>query len=236
MLCAPLDNEQSPPDELYLERFEAFMEKCLTDIHSFAEREARSFEQVHKDFQSFYVCFLLIPVYRRDETLLGGIVISFSNGSPHPHRLKFPTGLPKVGFLVPDKWMAFSLYVVWTILVNLSRILESLSGVFGIESFLLAVDPEDITSQSFLGGTITGREFWRGMRAGGESGAKAFKEQCTKNKGSKNVAHSVAHNQHLLSGNSSKSISPSSVINVSSKQSAKNVKVELYEGVRNALR
>ncbi|GAW02141.1 hypothetical protein LENED_003776 [Lentinula edodes] len=184
MLCAPLDNEQSPPDELYLERFEAFMEKCLTDIRSFAEREARSFEQTRRDVARWH-CNQLF-------------------------QWQSPSSSSEVSNRSTE---------IWTILVNLSRILESLSGVFGIESFLLAVDPEDITSQSFLGGTIIGREFWRGMRAGGESGAKAFKEQCIKNK-----------------GNSSKFISPSSVINVSSKQSAKNVKVELYEGVRNALR
>ncbi|KAJ3906714.1 hypothetical protein F5879DRAFT_945006 [Lentinula edodes] len=201
MLCAPLDNEQSPPDELYLERFEAFMEKCLTDIRSFAEREARSFEQTRRDVARWH-CNQLF-------------------------QWQSPSSSSEVSNRSTE---------IWTILVNLSRILESLSGVFGIESFLLAVDPEDITSQSFLGGTIIGREFWRGMRAGGESGAKAFKEQCIKNKGSKNVPHSVAHNQHPLSGNSSKFISPSSVINVSSKHSAKNVKVELYEGVRNALR
>ena len=33
-------------DGLFLERLDAFMEKCLADIRAFAERESRSFEEV----------------------------------------------------------------------------------------------------------------------------------------------------------------------------------------------
>ncbi|KAJ4477171.1 hypothetical protein J3R30DRAFT_3483044 [Lentinula aciculospora] len=199
MLYAPLDNEQSPPDELYFERFEVFMEKCLTDIHLFAEREARSFEQTRRDVARWH-CNQLFQWQSSSSS-------EISSRSTE----------------------------IWTILVNLSCILESLSGVFGVESFLLAVDSEDISNQAFLGGSVRGREFWRGMRGGGESGAKVFKEQSVKKKDSKSL-HSVAHEQHVPSDDLYKSDSTSPVITVSSKQSAKNVKVDLYEGVRKALR
>jgi hypothetical protein len=60
--------------------------------------------------------------------------------------------------------------------------------VSGIQSFVLAVDPASGQQQSnnaldgsgFLGGTVAGREFWRGSRGGGEAGAKAFKAFCHK--------------------------------------------------------
>lgn len=46
-----------------------------------------------------------------------------------------------------------------------SRLLESLGSVSGIQSFLLAVDPSTSDpDDAFLGGTVTGREFWRGLR------------------------------------------------------------------------
>ncbi|KAJ3744386.1 hypothetical protein DFH05DRAFT_1494936 [Lentinula detonsa] len=191
MLC-------EPPDELYLERFEAFMEKCLTDIRSFAEKEARPFEQTRQEVARWHCNKLFQWQPSSSET---------SNRSTE----------------------------TWTILVNLSRILESLSGVFGIESLLLAVDTEDSTGQPFLGGTVKGREFWRGMRTGGESGARAFKEQCLKNQSSRNV-QPISPDQRIPLNNPSKSVSTSSVIDVSSKQSARNVKVDLYDGVRKALR
>ncbi|KAF7316818.1 hypothetical protein HMN09_00414900 [Mycena chlorophos] len=67
-------------------------------------------------------------------------------------------------------------------LSDTSRILESLSATAGVESFVLAVDPtEDGTSDpGFLGGSVVGREYWRGMRGGGEPGARAFKSHCVK--------------------------------------------------------
>lgn len=34
------------PDELFVERLEAFMQKCLLDVRAFSEREHRSYEEV----------------------------------------------------------------------------------------------------------------------------------------------------------------------------------------------
>lgn len=56
MLCAPPNNVQSPPDALYLERFELLLEKILAEIRGFSEREGRSLEQVQKDMPSYLPC------------------------------------------------------------------------------------------------------------------------------------------------------------------------------------
>jgi len=42
-------NEHTAPDDLFLERFEAFMNKSLAEIRAFSEREAMSFEKVDQD-------------------------------------------------------------------------------------------------------------------------------------------------------------------------------------------
>lgn len=117
--------------------------------------------------------------------------------------------------------------LVWNVLASVSHILESLHDIFSVESFVLAVDPEEspqageTTSAGFLGGSIQGREFWRGLRTGGESGARAFKEQCIKNQ--KPGA--------IVTVDSTINASPSA-----SKQSSKNVKLDLYDSMRKALR
>ena len=41
-------------DGLFLERLEIFMEKSLSDIKAFAERESRPYEEVFADFMSKY--------------------------------------------------------------------------------------------------------------------------------------------------------------------------------------
>jgi len=61
---------------------------------------------------------------------------------------------------------------------SVSQALERLAATLSVQSFVLAVDPFDPSDDGFLGGTTTGREFWRGLRSGGASGALAFKEHC----------------------------------------------------------
>lgn len=39
---------EMPSDDLFLERLETFMEKCLGDIRAFAERELRPYEEVYR--------------------------------------------------------------------------------------------------------------------------------------------------------------------------------------------
>ena len=59
--------------------------------------------------------------------------------------------------------------------------LETLAATLSVQSFVLAIDPFDPSDDGFLGGTNTGREFWRGLRGGGDPGALAFKEHCRRN-------------------------------------------------------
>lgn len=64
------------------------------------------------------------------------------------------------------------------ILKSISQQLEFLQTLCGLQSFYLAVNPGDAVDPGFLGGTLLGREFWRGYRGCGEPGARAFKEFC----------------------------------------------------------
>ncbi|KAJ7593136.1 hypothetical protein C8J56DRAFT_930471 [Mycena floridula] len=103
-----------------------------------------------------------------------------------------------------------------SILTQVSRTLESLA-ICGIQSFVLAVDPiaNDTISETFLGGTSLGREFWRTLRNGGETGAKVFLSK----------AHNCATSFENAPGPSSTKVMP-----------AKTLKTELYERFRQALR
>ncbi|KAL5485969.1 hypothetical protein ACEPAI_7013 [Sanghuangporus weigelae] len=73
-----------------------------------------------------------------------------------------------------------ALTIVNDVLLETSRALESLESAAGRHSLLLVVDPasSDDVDDGFLGGTTTGREFWRGLRHGGSAGARNFKEYC----------------------------------------------------------
>jgi len=116
---------------------------------------------------------------------------------------------------------------VRSILCEASRILESLYEVSGIQSFLLAVDPNNPSDGGFLGGSVVGREFWRGMRGGGEAGAKAFKAHCLRELESNPPPITFPETQEIPSRSSS----------APAKQApAKSVKNVLYEHVRTALR
>ena len=117
-----------------------------------------------------------------------------------------------------------SFTAVRSVLCNASRILESLYEVSGVQSFLLAVDPYNPSDGGFLGGSVMGREFWRGLRGGGEAGAKAFKSHCLRES---NPPHAF-----LRIEKSSSCSNP-----VPAKQGpAKSLKNDLYEHVRTALR
>ncbi|KAI9455994.1 hypothetical protein F5148DRAFT_1002144 [Russula earlei] len=61
------------------------------------------------------------------------------------------------------------------ILLSTSRALESLHATAGVQSFVLAVNPNDTEDEGFLGGSPLGREFWRSLRGGGMAGVKALK-------------------------------------------------------------
>ena len=116
--------------------------------------------------------------------------------------------------------------LVRSTLCSTSSILESLSETAGVQSFLLAIDPNDPSDGGFLGGSLIGREFWRGMRGGGDTGARSFK--AFYNSQSQTMARAgLAAERHIPTPPPLKG---------KPEGSARSLKNELYETVRNALR
>lgn len=111
-------------------------------------------------------------------------------------------------------------------LCEASRILESLSATAGVQSFLLAVNPTNPDDEGFLGGSLAGREFWRGLRGGGEPGARFFKQQCIRD------LDSSCGNSATSGAAGSKKPSAAQALTGGSKA----LKNELYEKFRKALR
>ncbi|OCH94355.1 hypothetical protein OBBRIDRAFT_140424 [Obba rivulosa] len=109
-----------------------------------------------------------------------------------------------------------------SILRSTSQNLESLEGIADLHSFFLVVNPHDPADEGFLGGTLLGREFWRGYRNCGVVGARAFKAHCVKALETQN-RHTVAP------------YPPDSSL-VQKKGPASELKKEVYAAVRNALR
>jgi hypothetical protein len=118
---------------------------------------------------------------------------------------------------------------VQCVLRDTSRILESLSTSSGVQSFILAVDPFNPSDAGFLGGSVVGREFWRGFRGGGETGARSFKTHCTSQLRSKEERMDLTSSQTTVSSRLSVPPAPKTY-------HAKSLKNELYEIVRSALR
>ncbi|KAF8896335.1 hypothetical protein BD779DRAFT_1495273 [Infundibulicybe gibba] len=187
--------EHTPPDGLFFERLETFMDKCLADIRAFSERESRPFEETRQYIAEWHAKYLF-QVRTPSE-------VDISAG---------PSSLTQEG---TSK--------VLDILCETSRVLELLGTVANIQSFLLAVDPSNMTDQGFLGGSLSGREFWRGLRGGGESGAKSFKLQCVKDQ-----LGNTAPSSDQVAAN----ILPPGPKHVPSRS----LKAELYESMRRSLR
>ncbi|EAU85478.2 hypothetical protein CC1G_06379 [Coprinopsis cinerea okayama7 len=116
---------------------------------------------------------------------------------------------------------------VRSILMDTSRILENLAETSGVQSFFLAIDPQDNLDPGFLGGSLRGREFWRGLRGGGEPGARAFKQFCLK-------FEQVAEHPSALSDPYGSPQTPQPSTSV--KQDARTIKSDLYDTVRTLLR
>ncbi|OSD06565.1 hypothetical protein PYCCODRAFT_1474680 [Trametes coccinea BRFM310] len=115
-------------------------------------------------------------------------------------------------------------------LMNISEQLEFLERLAGVQSFFLVVDPSDQADGGFLGGTVLGREFWRGHRGCGSSGAQAFKAQCQRTR-------PLWHGSHRTTTDPrSHSAHTESVVQTTSKGSARELKAALYSAMRDALR
>ncbi|KIY44159.1 hypothetical protein FISHEDRAFT_67816 [Fistulina hepatica ATCC 64428] len=174
------------PDVLFLERFEAFMDKIMSEIRQFAERESRPVDEIRRRVATVHASHLFPRIT-----------------------------VPAVG---------------GRILREITSVLESLDHVFHIESFLLAVEPYNKRDTCFFGGSLSGREFWRGRRGGGSSGASAFRQYCLRHAPKTEVTTStVSEEQSSTSG-----ALPAS--STSKMENAKTLKSDLYDLVRQLLR
>lgn len=112
--------------------------------------------------------------------------------------------------------------VVQSILRDTSQALDTLHALSGVQAFILAVEPT--AEGAFLGGTVLAREYWRGMRGGGEAGAKSLQTFCLKKM------------QEITSGESYSSGSTTADAHIQRASNAKTIKAEVYTNIRDALR
>ncbi|KAI8980174.1 hypothetical protein BD414DRAFT_493863 [Trametes punicea] len=117
-------------------------------------------------------------------------------------------------------------------LMNVSQQLESLETLAGLQSFFLVVDPNDQVNEGFLGGTACGREFWRGHRGCGSSGAQAFKARCKRPERLWQASFRPAAIDSALG------VAPAlpTLTGTWSKSPARELKATLYSAMRDALR
>ncbi|KAI0671746.1 hypothetical protein C8Q78DRAFT_1030674 [Trametes maxima] len=121
--------------------------------------------------------------------------------------------------------------LVTRILLVVSQQLESLEMLAGLQSFFLVVDPINQDDDGFLGGSLQGREFWRGHRGCGAAGAQAFKARCAR------IAPAI-HSYHHTSASVDAVFQqpPAQPTAAGNKGSARELKGELYAAMRDALR
>ncbi len=111
---------------------------------------------------------------------------------------------------------------VHDILSSICQVLESLQVTGGVQSFMVAINPNDAEDEGFLGGSSLGKEFWTSLRGGGTAGAKALK--------------SLAISTFQDSAFSSTSALHGAGIAPRQKETAHSLKSEVYARVRTLLR
>lgn len=165
-------------------------------------------------------------LFRQEGVLLNGM-LNISSSLQQIHQC--PAGQRKVrGASYAYLALSNGNTLVRSTLCNTSSILESLSETAGVQSFLLAIDPNDPSDAGFLGGSLVGREFWRGMRGGGDTGARSFRAFY--------IAHSQTISKAGLAAERYINPTPPPLKGKGPEGPARFLKNELYETVRNALR
>lgn len=166
----------------------------------------------------------LTALIRQDDALQNG-TLNISSSPNLQLRRHCPTSVQEVLLSPLSPFFTLMFISVRSVLCDASRILESLAETSGVQSFLLAADPHDPADAGFLGGSVSGREFWRGLRGGGESGAKSFKLYCQ--------SHNIFN-----SGDTQDQYPPPPLPQASTSKApaARSLKAELYDHVRKALR
>lgn len=125
--------------------------------------------------------------------------------------------------------------VVQEALRHTSGVLESLQNIAGLHSFFLVVNPRDPDHKGFLGGTLVGREFWRGHRGCGDPGAQAFKLFCNTSSGGRHATTSGINLPTPVPSAGTLS-QTSDMTPITKKGPAGSLKAGVYSSVRNALR
>ncbi|KAH8099927.1 hypothetical protein BXZ70DRAFT_894022, partial [Cristinia sonorae] len=116
---------------------------------------------------------------------------------------------------------------VQNIVSHISKTLESLEQIAGLQSFFLIVNPSNPTDTGFLGGTIKGRNFWQGHRGCGAAGAQAFRLSSVAATPPPSVVDPIPIAKTLV-GNDVKPLPK--------KTAAMNLKAEVYSNMRTAVR
>ncbi|KIM84820.1 hypothetical protein PILCRDRAFT_5867 [Piloderma croceum F 1598] len=122
---------------------------------------------------------------------------------------------------------------IHSVLSETSRTFESLHSLSGNHSFFLTVDPADAENNGFLGGTVLGREFWRGIRGGGHAGAKNFRLHCLKKA---EMVNTITALQNSNSTDGETLTLGAAATALSKRGPASSLKAEVYANVRDALR
>ena len=170
--------QSSASNELFLERLDAFTAKTLADIKAFSTRENIPYDQV--GCNPLYFPHRVIPelLYLRFGVMSQKDTHSIFSETRLLHRPVNKT----VRFEATTSSCfshSYCKYIVATavrnVLLSTSRVLESLQATSGVQSFVLAINPNDAEDEGFLGGSSLGREFWRNLRGGGMAGVKALK-------------------------------------------------------------
>jgi len=123
---------------------------------------------------------------------------------------------------------------IQNILNHVSKLLESLERVAGLQSFFLIVNPYNPTDEGILGGTAKGRNFWQGQRGCGPAGVQAFRlassfpQGMGSASGSGNAGATMPSAAQVVAGPSQSTTKP--------KAAAMSLKAEVYSCMRAAVR
>ncbi|VDC04776.1 unnamed protein product [Peniophora sp. CBMAI 1063] len=186
---ASADATATEIDNLYTERLDAFLQKQVADISTFAVREGRSADEVGRRVSEWHMRRLM------DELA--------QSSAPQDGQER--------------------LHTIRSALISISSALESLHMATGVHSLLVSADPYDATASGFVGGTPLAREFWRGMRGGGEKGVAALRDVALK------VQHGASGSAGFVEG-------AAALASVKGKSPAYKLKTDVYAKVRTALR
>jgi len=157
------------------------------------------------------------PLYLRfDVTLQKGIHSTFSEIRPFHQPVNRTVRLG-----APLSFSLLNVVAVRNVLLSTSRVLESLQATSGVQSFVLAINPNDAEDEGFLGGSSIGREFWRSLRGGGLAGAKALKSLALSTLQDSSSSNVTLHGTGISSRQ---------------KETAHSLKSEVYARVRTLLR